>query len=330
MSKGSIFAHPYTSLEHSDPFNKNVFAINWIFFNICNFKCSYCVPNLYDGTVRGVELPVVKKFVERLFQQIKDKTLFFEFTGGEITYYKHFNELFSFIKSLGGSTGILTNGSRDKTWWDENIDLIDHVNISFHPEHMSPDIFFDTLKHLLGRSTIHVNLMMLQEHFDSTYRLAQRIVNELEGISVALQPLFKGFSGSMFDYTPEQLVLLKTPLNRNAVDYQYTLPSGYKEKIFRGSMVEKYANGDAIQVDPHFIIAKQENSWWGWECDIGLEGINISGEGYVFKSVCMGNQGLGHISDDDFQLPKTGVFCPKKKCTCATDIMVTKRKPSWI
>jgi sulfatase maturation enzyme AslB (radical SAM superfamily) len=81
-----MLGNNYESLEHGKDFYKDHFVVNWTFFNICNFSCSYCSPRLYDGSRKGIDLEVCKKFIDGLFENKKDKTIFFEFTGGEITY----------------------------------------------------------------------------------------------------------------------------------------------------------------------------------------------------------------------------------------------------
>ena len=63
----------YASLEHGKDFYKDHFVVNWTFFNICNFSCSYCVPRLYDGSRKGFDLEVVKRFIDQIFEDKKDK-----------------------------------------------------------------------------------------------------------------------------------------------------------------------------------------------------------------------------------------------------------------
>src|SRR4051812_1655542 len=103
---------PYKRLDHGQKSYSDYFVINWCFFSICNYSCSYCPTSLHDGKSRGLPIETVKEFCLKVLQAKKDKKVFFEFTGGEMTYYKSFVELFQFLKDQGAETGIISNGGR--------------------------------------------------------------------------------------------------------------------------------------------------------------------------------------------------------------------------
>lgn len=317
--------HPYVELTHALRESENYFVVNWTFFNVCNYRCSYCLPNLYDGTVKGVELSVAKNFVDKVFEVKQGKKIYFEFTGGEITYYKHFKELFSYIKSKGGFTGIISNGSQKITWWQEHISLIDHACLSFHCEQGKIDHFFQVLQTIHGQCKLHVNMMMLPAQFEELYLQACRIASCFEGISVALQPLFVGFSGPMFDYSEDQKKLLKNPKLPFGQRIQYKLPEGFKHRVFRGEMKKVFADGSTEVVDPTHLIAANENSWLGWSCNVGVEHLEVSGEGYILRGICSVGGVIGNLQDPEIKLPSEPVICSRKKCTCALDIMCSKK-----
>ena len=136
----------YIRLEHGSPNYEDYFVVNWCFFSICNFKCSYCPETLHDGKRRGLPLKVVKDFCKNVVDSKKNKKVFFEFTGGEITYYKDFIQLFEYLKSLGAETGLISNGSRDLNYWEKHRHLIDHICLSFHAEGGDIDHFFNVVR----------------------------------------------------------------------------------------------------------------------------------------------------------------------------------------
>jgi organic radical activating enzyme len=316
----------YTSLEHSQSFFKDHFVINWTFFNICNFSCSYCIPALYNGTVKGVELDVALRFVDKIFEAKKDKKIFFEFTGGEITFYQHFRELFTYIKDRGGYTGIISNGTRTVEWWKEHVHLIDHACLSFHSEKGKSEHFYNVVSTVNGKLTLHVNIMMLPEKFDEVLNLGSRIASTVEGVSVSLQPLFERFSGPMFSYTPEQLEILKDPKLSFGSNILFPLPAGFQHKVYRGQMKKVNRDGSSEIADPTLLISNQENSWLGWDCLAGVENLVVRMDGSVTRGICQMGGLVGRIQDPDFKLPTESVLCLKKRCNCAFDIMSTKTR----
>src|SRR5690606_9507363 len=194
----------YTKLLHGKPAYKDYFVVNWCFFSICNFSCSYCPTSLHDGKRRGLPLEDVKAFCRKIIETKKDQKVFFEFTGGEITYYKDFIPLFEYLKSMGAETGLISNGSRDLAYWEKHKHLIDHICLSFHPEKGDADHFFEVVRILNEVTTVHVNIMMLPSKFEALHELAKRIAAQIEGVSVAMQALFENMGGTIFEYTPEQ------------------------------------------------------------------------------------------------------------------------------
>jgi organic radical activating enzyme len=313
----------YSALEHGKDFYKDHFVVNWTFFNICNFSCTYCVPKLYDGSLKGIDLDIVKRFIDLIFENKKDKKIFFEFTGGEITFYQHFKELFTYIKDRGGKTGIISNGSRSLDWWKEHSHLIDHACLSFHAEKGKTDHFYDVVAYLAAQSTVHVNIMMLPEKFDELYQLAQRLASEVSGISLAMQPLFDRFTGPMYNYKTEELHILQNP----ALPWgRQILHQGISHPVvFRGEMKKVHADGTSEIVDPTLLISRFENFWFGWKCFIGVENLVISPDGIIMRGLCGVGGIIGNIQDLDFKLPVEPVLCVNKRCTCAFDIMCTKK-----
>src|SRR5215207_2003766 len=104
---------PYSKLLHGNARYEEYFVVNWCFFNICNFSCSYCPEILHSGKNRGLPIDQVKNFCKQVIETKSDKKVFFEFTGGEVTYYKEFAALMRFLKEQGADTGLISNGSRD-------------------------------------------------------------------------------------------------------------------------------------------------------------------------------------------------------------------------
>lgn len=314
----------YQKLEHGKSNYNDYFVVNWCFFSVCNFKCTYCPDNLHDGKFRGLPIETVKSFCKKVIDSKKDKKVFFEFTGGEVTYYKDFIPLFEYLKSLGAETGLISNGSRDLAYWEKHKHLIDHICLSFHPEGGDKDHFFEVVKILNEVTTVHVNIMMLPEKFAELHALGTKIAAEMEGVSVSLQALFENMDGKMFAYTPEEKLILDAQNLPWGQDIKYRARPEKKHKVYRGEMMKVYADGSKQMTTSPELIARGENNWVGWDCHIGMENLVVDLRGNVLRGWCGVGGVVGNIADENFNMPATPIVCSSRNCYCGLDIMATK------
>lgn len=307
-------------LIHSNHEHNNWFVVNWCLGNTCNFKCSYCPSGLHDGSKRWPELETIKKFIVKLKQQHKDKNLYFEFTGGEVTLYKSFTELCKFCNEQEIKIGIITNGSRTIRFWEEHKEYLDHVCISFHPEFSNVDHFLNVIELLHDSSRVHVNVMMSPEKFDLCYSVADRVKN-IDNISMALQPLIVDFGDTLYNYTEQQLDVF----NRQHELFSKKIKFTKRMQYYRGAMKEFYQDGTSIVKSAHKFIADKTNDWSGWKCYAGVEQLIVDMDGRIYRGWCKVGGAIGHI-DDDRLLPVEPIVCNKTMCHCNFDIMSTKEK----
>ncbi len=313
------------SLEHSGDFAREHVVVNWCLTSICNYKCSYCPDELHDGKFKGPPIEDIKKFVDKISNHY-DKKIFFEFTGGEVTFYKHFDELVSYIKSKGCDVGILSNGSRPIKWFEERLPLLDHICLTFHNEFVKPDHFMEVVKLLCDKITLHINIMMDPKNFDFCYDFAKKISNEVSGVSIAIQPVLEGMIGDLVEYSPEQSKILqeqKLYKNPNAA----TKGLSHEDmRIYRGHMKQTFKDGSVSGVDTAELISNNENSWKGWHCYAGVENLVIEFDGSIYRGWCKVGSVVGNISDKELILPTKPITCDVEFCNCGLDIMCTKEK----
>ncbi len=313
--------HPYILLDHQNPENKNWFVVNWCLGNTCNFACSYCPEGLHDGSTKWPDIEVVKGFVTKVVKQVAPKKVYFEFTGGEVTLYKHFTELCQHVTSLGARVGLISNGSRTVKWWESHKQYFDHVCLSFHPEFGDPEHFLKIVELCHNDIRTHVNIMMAPDKFDFCLEVANRAV-ELGNISFAIQPLIHDFGSVLYDYTTEQ---------KNIIDKQWDL-IGKKIKytkhfdFYRGAMSEVYMSGRKISLGAHVFINEKTNDWSGWKCWAGVEQMIVDMDGRLFRGWCKVGGPIGRIDDPSLKLTKDPVICNKTMCHCNFDIMSTKER----
>lgn len=309
----------YIKLHHANPEHKNWFVVNWCLGNTCNYECSYCPANLHDGSKKWPELENIKNFIMKVKSFVPHKKLYFEFTGGEVTVYKHFLELAEFCKSNQIKIGLISNGARTIRYWEENKHLFDHICLSYHPEHADPMHFIDVVRTVSDTITTHVNIMMAPDTFDECFAVAH-MVSKIPDISLALQPLIHDFGDTLYDYTPEQNEIFAD--QNELFKIRRTRPI----KSYRGSM-KTITSDDVEEIkSAHQFIADKTNDWEGWHCHAGLEQLIVDMDGQVYRGWCKMGGALGRINDPNFKFPSSPVYCDKNMCHCNFDIMCTKEK----
>ena len=312
----------YIRLEHSNPKNNDWFVVNWCLGNTCNFSCSYCPESLHDGSTKWPSPEVIKKFILKVKETHADKKLYFEFTGGEVTMYKHFTEICQFCTENNIKVGLISNGSRTLRYWEENKQYFDHVCLSFHPEFADENHFIEVIKILHNDVRTHVNIMMSPEKFDHCYEVANK-VKELGNISIALQPLIHDVGEILFDYTDSQHEIFEKQHELISKHIKFDKTFEY----YRGAMKLVYPNGQTLVASAHRFISEKANNWAGWDCYAGVEQLIVDQGGSILRGWCKEGGLIGNISDPDLNLPTAPIRCTKTMCHCNFDIMSTKVYP---
>jgi MoaA/NifB/PqqE/SkfB family radical SAM enzyme len=311
----------YIKLVHSNPDHESWFVVNWCLGNTCNYSCSYCPKALHDGSNRWPDPEVIKNFIRKVVEAHPTKKIYFEFTGGEVTMYKHFTEICQYCTELGVKVGLISNGSRTIRYWEENKQYFDHVCLSYHPEFADEDHFIDVVKLLHNDIRTHVNIMMSPQKFERCYKLADK-VKDLGNLSMALQPLIHDFGDKLYDYTTEQLKVFDTQHELFTKHIKFTKRFDY----YRGAMKTVKVDGNTQVSSAHRFISEKTNDWSGWKCYAGVEQLIVDMDGHFYRGWCKVGGRLGKIDDINLKLPTDPVICNKTMCHCNFDIMSTKEK----
>jgi MoaA/NifB/PqqE/SkfB family radical SAM enzyme len=311
----------YTRLEHSNPDHADWFVVNWCLGNTCNFSCSYCPIDLHDASIPWPDLDVIKNFIMKIKQAHPSKKIYFEFTGGEVTLYKHFVELCQFCTEHGVKVGLISNGSRTLRYWEENKQYFDHVCLSFHPEEADEKHFIEVVKILNNDVRTHVNIMMSPEKFDFCYAVANKVKN-LGNISMALQPLIHDFGDTLYDYNEFQKKIFDKQHELIVKHIKYTKTFDY----YRGAMVKLFPDGNKQVSSAQRFVSDKTNDWSGWKCYAGVEQLIVDKDGSVHRGWCKEGGMIGRITDPELNLSIGPVVCGSTMCHCNFDIMCTKEK----
>ena len=323
----------YNVLDHANDYAKEIVVINWLLGTKCNFSCSYCPPWLHEGDVDWLNnyhkwparyLKNVQKFVSAVINHYAPKKVYFEFTGGEVTLWKDLIPLAKFIKENNATIGIISNGTRPLRWWRENKKYFDHVCFSYHSEFSKSEKFLNVIKEVNGELRTHVNIMMNPSHWDECIDLAEKIVDNCNNISLALQPLMEGLGEeeTVFPYSEKENFILDKQhhLYGQHIKWDTSFP------VPRGAMEMIDTENDKKEISSaHRLISNKINDWSDWDCYAGLENLIIDWDGEVLRGWCREGGSLGNVYTE-VVLPDDPIKCSKSFCHCGIDIMCKKIK----
>lgn len=301
------------------------FGVNWALTTKCNYRCSYCHPDLHNGKIKTAEYEVITNFVTQVFDYCNRKNLtpFFEYAGGEVTYLKWFGELLDFINQRGGLVSIISNASSSLDWWEKHIHALHGACLSFHIEEVKSHEHFIQVAEIAASSpttNAHVNIMMLPERFDECLQFAE-ILKSRVACSIALQPLYHGFGGAGITgkhaYTEAQEEIMKTFRGN---EQQKNIPEP------RGSVMVTMDSGEVVKKSTFDLLVEEQTNFSGWDCYAGIENIVVTFQGDIYPAWCMQDGPIGTIFDEKLTLPSKPMLCHTKICQCGADICSTKIK----
>lgn len=294
-------------LEYKDINKKNWFLVTWDLGNKCNYRCSYCPSAFNDGSSGWPKWEDVKNFVKEINQLLPYKDICFRISGGEPTYWKHFLDFAKLVKSYGNNFSFLSNGSRDITYFKSINQFTDGLILSYHPEYADESHFINIAREML--CPVAVNLMISPENFNEMISVAKNLHdNSLMAIWPKVILDKQTMSNKIADYTPNQTEFIKSwPFFKKLND----------SKIHRGDMLL-----DDELVTANDLLLQGLNKHNGWTCYAGLDQINISFTGEIYRADCQVGGTIGTIQD--FILPVSTVVCNKEYCNCLSDIYLRK------
>lgn len=312
--------------------DRDTFFVTWSLHNFCNFRCSYCPPNLNNGTTTPIDMDVLARFVDRIQEIAPGNKIIFAFSGGEPTLHPQFIEMIKYLNSRGCEITMTTNGSRGLDWWKEAEPYIDHLVISYHANWTKPEKLARNIDFLIDTCWVNLDLMMEPEHWDTILELGEQFKGR-KNIQVTYLPIQKDFgvdANGLIDYTPDQLEFLRNPPNYLGEWAPAQSKIDKCNGLFgRGdNWMEIVEDGKArvVDVDYKYLIANDMNRFKGYKCNLGLEGVIIEINGDIYKGYCHVGGKVGNIYEGVLNLDGQPVICPKEYCSCAVDIEISKER----
>lgn len=310
-------------IEHETNYAAQLIMLQWCLGNTCNFACSYCPPNLHDGSIRSLELAKVLRFCDRFITHYHtpQRQILVEFTGGEPTMYRDYVSLVQHLDCEGVVVSLSSNGSRTVRFWESVARYLDHVNLTFHAEFTEEAHLFSVVDALrLAQVTVHVNVMMLPAQFERCVAVAERLAATTTDVTIALQSLRYNIGDVLYPYTAAQ----REVLANKRLTIRWT---GTRPQLTKGRMIEVLEDGTHEVVEPYQLIAAGRNRWKGWDCWAGLEELVVDYRGDIWTGWCQAGGRIGHVADDVIVFPTQPVRCVRNSCDCTLDVMNRRTLP---
>jgi MoaA/NifB/PqqE/SkfB family radical SAM enzyme len=281
----------------------NSIKINWNLHDRCTGGCSYCPSFLWGGgTPNEITqyLAVTKKLIDHYAGL--ERTISWTFNGGEPLEMFDFPMMLKLCKDSQGSIELHTNGGKIWLDWWAIEPYVDKLNLSYHYWQNPKLIEFVIDTFIKNKKSINIIVPIRPDYFNDDINRALSIEKKY-GIVVSKSALYKEANQSigLFNYTDEQLRIIR---GESLVEENIH----YKETTFGERFEEK---------------VKENPSYIGMNCNVGIEHLNISHNGWVSGSQC-NNTSFGNIWKDNFNLPAGPSICKMQACIYPGDQQITK------
>lgn len=291
---------------------QNQFYVNWWLTDHCNWDCSYCHDVLKKGTLPFPGLAESKSFLDDVKKYAKDNNLdvILDITGGEVTIWPHLLELLEHSKKHQFSNKIRTNASQSVVDFASTIELLDSVQIDFHPEFTQTSHFLLCLNRCNQKENLDVSIVInaLPERWVEIEQLQEQINNKWPHFRINLRMLFED------------------PI-RNTTPMTYQEPQLEKIKQQAGDILIEDDLGNITYTDYQNLILEQKNTFRNYSCAIGVEQITVDAWGVVRRGHCRQGGNLGSLGGP-INFDGNPIICKKDFCVNSFDILATKTKLS--
>jgi hypothetical protein len=221
---------------------------------------------------------------------------------------------------------MFTNGSRTLRWWNSFLEqpIVDFIMFTYHHAQVN-----DRDQFIANVNSIHDYQINGLVFFTCTDIDFGRTVEDLEYISekIGIDCHLKKIHGTILNnYTEEQHRIFLD--NRVVPGKRESTKVKASEEMYDVFIETEYIDGTLEKIhDPQEFLARGQNKFLFWDCDIGIDRIVIYSD-KVYKSICQVGNPIYTIYDD-FVPVTSPTKCMFNTCTCGTDIMESKRSPMF-
>ena len=307
----------FDSITNNAP---NAMSVVWELTSTCNYSCWYCLPHLHDNKYKWPDLQASLDFFYMLSQ--KHSRIHVDLAGGEPTLWP---ELPTFLKQKPDNiyTNVASNGSRTVKWWSRNIEYMDSVLLSFHPDTADIDHFYNVCKAISNRDLypkkdINVSILVYKQLLDKCNEAFNRL-KELP-ISCKMKIIDYRFKPGMH-VTPTDLDIIEEINEKRFNNYSFSPEDGMPSEV--------YLDGKKIE-NKDFAILKffGKTDFKGWKCNAGITRLFIVANGDIFRGTCRNGGRIGNIMFDTNVFNLEPTVCHKIACSCLDEVILEKHRIS--
>jgi organic radical activating enzyme len=297
--------------------NKLITNIIWQLSNHCTAECSYCPINLRGGEYPEENWDYVKiaNLIVDHYNNKLNRNIDWTFDGGEPLDLHNIARILKTAKADSNSVTLHSNGGKLWMDWWAIEPYVDTLNLSYHYWQKLElikyiaDIFKEKNKRLILKMPVR------PDFFDEDMERVNVTERDLK-ITVTKVVLYNNASsgGGMFKYSKEQLMILsgiKPSQISKTSEQKINLikeKKDFETKPYDQRLQEK------INSSPSYL---------GKLCNVGIEKLRISYNGYVNGSNC-NNQPLGNIWQEGWIPPAGPQVCAMTACMNPEDRKITK------
>lgn len=285
--------------------------IYWYLGNKCNYRCSYCHPDYYNGQhywhPQELVVSVVNKFKNSLVI----------FSGGEPTFHPNLLDIFQNIDN-SCTLGLVSNGSRPLHLYENLIATRKKTRVifSYHYKDVDHDDFFHKAVALASNDKCEFVITFLlptDHHWDNCLDFYYKLKNQ--GLIVQPKLRFENYRINNIiqrdqEYTEEQVTwALK---ENNSID--------------EGIMLYDNKFKHLRSVSSQYLLADNITNFVGWKCFAKRNNLLIYPNGDVVTGLCAQHSKLGNIFTSINYEPTAAETCRTNLCNGWIDIHATKIK----
>jgi organic radical activating enzyme len=303
----------------------DVLQITWVINTICSNKCNYCVPALHSGKNHYYDWDIVEPFFTELFKRYPK--IHVSIAGGEPTMSPFLIRLCKMIHEKGSTVGLTSNGTRNVEYYTELSKYVNYIVFSYHPQYGDVNNVLSKIEASLPNCHCSLRIMMDPKHWETSVNFHEKVKNSeiMKHFNMeAVKILDWGQEDrETLNYTEEQLEWFKNVDARVGTHeriHKNSDASIGSNFILEDGSVEEW--GDAVD-----YINEGLSDFHGWECDIGLEHFFIFADGNIKRGNCLGFEVGNILRLDEVKWPTGPITCPWHICHCATDVLISKRRP---
>ncbi len=299
--------------------------LTWVVNNICNNKCSYCVPDLNSGMGHHYTWENAQKFLEKLFE--KYPKIHCSVSGGEPSISPFLPDLVKMFNSSGNTIGTTSNAFKPIEYWEDISKYLYYICFSYHPEFPVKNFREKVIAASLN-TYVTVRVMMLP----SKWEHCVEVFNSLKDIDTLLiEPVrildWGGKNREAHVYTKEQLDWFEREEIMEAHNkmISHLMERGESVELQSTFILDDGSILSGKNANPVQFINYGMTNFEGYVCEIGLKSLFVHYDGKIQLGNCMVGGIIGEIEDfENIKWPTYPVICNKTLCHCATDVNISK------